>query len=78
MRSFESLSEREVLALAIALEEEDAKIYGDFADGLKESYPSSAEVFRRMGAGVDERIYPRMGHTINGDELRAVQGLLSV
>jgi rubrerythrin len=48
MRSFESLSEREVLALAIALEEEDAKIYGDFADGLKDSYPSSAEVFRKM------------------------------
>ena len=37
----------------------------------------SAEVFRRMGAAVDERIYPRMGHTINGDELRAVQSLLT-
>ena len=35
----------------------------------------SAEVFQRMGAGVDERIYPRMGHTINGDELQAVQAL---
>ena len=29
----------------------------------------SAEVFRRMGAAVDERIYPRMGHTVNSDEL---------
>jgi rubrerythrin len=48
MRSFESLSEREILALAIALEEEDAKIYGDFADGLQERYPASAEMFRRM------------------------------
>jgi predicted esterase len=36
----------------------------------------SADVFRRIGATVDERIYPRMGHTINGDELRAVQSLL--
>ena len=25
----------------------------------------SADVFRRMGAAVDERIYPRMGHTVN-------------
>ncbi|HEY7118335.1 MAG TPA: ferritin family protein [Tepidisphaeraceae bacterium] len=48
MRSFQSLSEPEILALAIALEEEDAKIYGDFADGLKESYPASAEMFKRM------------------------------
>ena len=45
MRSFDSLTEREILALAIALEEEDEKIYADFADGLKESFPSSAAVF---------------------------------
>ncbi len=37
----------------------------------------SAEVFRRMGATVDERIYPRMGHTINADELAAVGQLLA-
>jgi predicted esterase len=36
----------------------------------------SAEVYRRMGAAVDERIYPRMGHTINQDELEAARGLL--
>jgi predicted esterase len=36
----------------------------------------SAEVFRRMGAIVDERIYPRMGHTVNHDEVGAVQALL--
>ena len=36
----------------------------------------SAEVFRRMGALVDERIYPRMGHMVNEDELRAVQDIL--
>jgi rubrerythrin len=45
VRSFDSLTEREILALAIALEEEDEKIYADFADGLKESFPSSAAVF---------------------------------
>jgi len=38
----------------------------------------SAEVFRRMGATVDERIYPRMGHTINQDELQAVRALLTL
>jgi rubrerythrin len=32
MLSFQSLSEREILALAISLEEEDARIYGDFAE----------------------------------------------
>jgi rubrerythrin len=48
VRSFDSLSEREILALAIALEEEDEKIYADFADGLKESFPSSAAVFEGM------------------------------
>jgi predicted esterase len=37
----------------------------------------SAEVFRRLGANVDERIYPGMGHTVNEDELEAVRRLLS-
>lgn len=36
----------------------------------------TAEVFRTLGANVDERIYPRMGHTINRDELDAVRALL--
>jgi hypothetical protein len=29
-----------------------------------------------MGAAVDERIYPGMGHTINDDELTAVRMLI--
>ena len=37
----------------------------------------SAEVFRRMGAAVDERIYRGMGHTINEDELNAVRALVA-
>ena len=48
MRTFDSLNEREVLALAIALEEEDARVYEDFADGLQESYPEQAAKFREM------------------------------
>jgi predicted esterase len=37
----------------------------------------SADVFTRMGAAVDKRIYPGMGHTVNAEELSAVQALLS-
>jgi len=37
----------------------------------------TADVFQRLGATVDERIYPRMGHTVNGDELDAVRRMLS-
>src|SRR5215831_19039722 len=47
-KNFRDLSEREILAVAIALEEEDAKIYGDFAEGLRESYPTSAKLFDEM------------------------------
>lgn len=36
----------------------------------------SAEVFARMDAQVDKRIYPRMGHTINEDEIDAVNAVL--
>ena len=38
----------------------------------------SADALRRIGGSVDERIYPRMGHTINRDELDAVRALLGV
>ncbi len=48
MRDFNSLTEREVLALAISLEEEDERIYADFAEGLREHFPSSAAVFAGM------------------------------
>ncbi len=36
----------------------------------------SAEIFRRLGAAVDERIYPGMGHTVTPDEIEAVNRLL--
>jgi len=48
MRSFKSLNEQEILALAIALEEEDARIYGDFADGLSENYPGTVKILNEM------------------------------
>ena len=48
MKTFESMTEQEILALAIALEEEDARIYGDFADGLQATYPEQSAKFRDM------------------------------
>lgn len=47
-KNFKDLSEREILALAVSLEEEDGRIYGDFADGLRESYPATAKIFEEM------------------------------
>jgi rubrerythrin len=48
MKKFHELSEREVLALAIALEEEDERVYADFAEGLRQDYPASASMFEGM------------------------------
>jgi len=50
MRNFDSLSEREILALAISLEEEDERVYADFAEGLRENFGASAAVFDGMRA----------------------------
>jgi len=47
-KQFKDLTEREILALAISLEEEDARIYGDFADGLRGEYPATAKLFEEM------------------------------
>ena len=49
-RDFKNLSEREILALAVSLEEEDGRIYGEFVEGLRETYPSTAKVFEEMQA----------------------------
>src|ERR1700756_4318179 len=48
MRSFESLSEQEVLALAIALEEEDERVYGDFVENFRKDFPATAAMFDGM------------------------------
>jgi rubrerythrin len=47
-KSFKDLSDREIVALAISLEEEDGRIYADFADGLRETYPATAKIFDEM------------------------------
>ena len=47
-RSFNNLSEQEVLALAISSEEDDARIYLSYAEGLRADFPQSAKVFEEM------------------------------
>lgn len=47
-RDFSSLSEQEILALAISSEEDDARIYEAYAEGLRETYPDSARIFTEM------------------------------
>lgn len=42
----------------------------------KERVSESADVFTRMGADVTKRLYPGMGHTVNGDEIAAARAIL--
>jgi erythrin-vacuolar iron transport family protein len=53
-RNFKDLSEREILALAISLEEEDGRVYADFAEGLRETYPATAKMLEEMRAEESE------------------------
>jgi len=53
-KRFSELSEKEILALAISLEEEHGRIYLDYADGLREDFPNSAKVFEELGAEEDD------------------------
>jgi len=47
-KNFKDLTEKEILALAIQNEEEDGRIFGEFADALRESYPATADMFEAM------------------------------
>jgi len=64
-KNFKDLSEQEILALAISLEGTDARIYADFAAGLKAHYPATAQVFEEMEAEEDEhrrKLIEEYGH----------------
>ena len=54
MRTIDDLSEKEILALAISAEEEDGRIYADFADRLRQDYPESAKIFEEMSGEENE------------------------
>ncbi|MCE2563916.1 iron exporter MbfA [Komagataeibacter sp. FNDCF1] len=53
MRKFSSLSDQEILALAISNEEEDGRIYSDFAYALRENYPDTSRIFTDMSVEED-------------------------
>ena len=47
-KSFYDLSEKDILALAISLEEEDGRIYGEFAERMRSTYPKTADTLDVM------------------------------
>ncbi len=49
-RRFSDLDEKEILALAISAEEDDARIYASYAQMLGLEYPASAQIFNEMAA----------------------------
>lgn len=53
-RPFSSLNEQEILALAISSEEDDARIYLAYANGLRDQYPHSAKVFEDLAEEENE------------------------
>lgn len=57
MKAFSDLSEQEILALAISLEEEHGRIFADYADGLKADFPASAKIFNEMAE--EEHVHRR-------------------
>lgn len=54
MKRFSELSEKEILALAISLEEEHGRIYLTYADGLRADFPGSAKVFEELAREENE------------------------
>ena len=52
-RRFSDLSEKEVLALAIASEEDDGRIYASYAERLRTGFPDTAATFDAMAAEED-------------------------
>src|SRR3984957_13300745 len=84
MKRFKDLSEKEIVAVAIANEAEDGRIYGEFADALRDSYPATAEIFEGMRveeAGHRDRLLAlfrqRFGDHIPPIRREDVRGFLS-
>jgi erythrin-vacuolar iron transport family protein len=47
-KAFQELTEQEILALAISLEEEDGRIFGEFAERLRPNFPDTAAALTSM------------------------------
>ena len=54
MRTFAELTEKEILALAISLEEEHGRIYDEYAHALADNFPASAKIFKDMAEEENE------------------------
>lgn len=53
-RAFTSLTEQEILSLAVFAEEEDGQIYAAYAERLRDAYPATAKLFEGMAAEENE------------------------
>src|SRR5713101_3681214 len=51
--NFRDLNQAQILALAVTAEEEDARIYRDFAESLRADFPATAELFTKMAGEED-------------------------
>jgi len=49
-KAFSKLTEREIMALAVSMEEEDSRIYGDLAERFRKTFPSTASTLLVMQA----------------------------
>ncbi len=83
-RRFDTLSEAEILALAISSEEDDGRIYLSYADALRQDFPASSKMFEDMAAEEDhhrqmliERFRARFGERIPLIRREHVQGFFA-
>lgn len=83
-RRFDSLSEAEILALAISSEEDDGRIYLAYADVLRQDFSATARMFEDMAAEENEhrqmlieRFRARFGERIPLLRREHVQGFYS-
>ena len=74
-RSFDSLTEQEILALAISSEEDDGRIYQTYADWLRKDFPDSAKMFDEMAEEENEhrRILIDMHQQKFGDKIPLIR-----
>ena len=61
MKRFTDLDEREILAVAIATEEEDTRVYHCFAEDLDDRYPATAKIFREMAEVENDHRHDLLG-----------------
>jgi erythrin-vacuolar iron transport family protein len=53
MKDFSQLTEQELLALAIMLEEEDNRTYSDLSEAMRDTYPGTSRMFAAMAEEED-------------------------